>query len=141
MIITVPEENLYEQKIWPSIFNDDHKATFRLGGQNSWSEVSCDLLDLCQKLPQVKVIDACIQDESYDYRLQFKKIGKRLQKIHRWQFSKNSLKRLLARTLYQILYMRFYVNTNNDIGTPIDQTGGSALAQIQVVLQKKQYDV
>src|SRR6202030_2351934 len=31
MILLVPEENLYEQGHWPSLFNSDHKWTFRLG--------------------------------------------------------------------------------------------------------------
>ncbi|MBK8741304.1 MAG: class I SAM-dependent methyltransferase [Betaproteobacteria bacterium] len=31
LILVVPDEDLYEQGIWPSIFNRDHKATFRLG--------------------------------------------------------------------------------------------------------------
>lgn len=35
MIITVPHEDLYEQRIWPSIFNSDHKATFRLNQADS----------------------------------------------------------------------------------------------------------
>ena len=30
MVIVVPDEDLYEQGAWPSLFNRDHSATFRL---------------------------------------------------------------------------------------------------------------
>src|SRR5207248_8033308 len=37
LIVVVPHEDLYEQGIWPSIFNLDHKATFRLDKEETWS--------------------------------------------------------------------------------------------------------
>ncbi len=43
LILIVPDEDLYEQGCWPSVFNDDHKATFRLRGRSNWSPVSVDL--------------------------------------------------------------------------------------------------
>ena len=46
MVTVVPHEDLYEQKVWPSIFNLDHKATFRLKRKSSWSPVSYDIYDL-----------------------------------------------------------------------------------------------
>src|SRR5579859_7890608 len=42
-VLVVPHEDLYEQGFWPSIFNRDHKATFRLDGSSSWSPVSFDI--------------------------------------------------------------------------------------------------
>ena len=84
MIITVPHEDLYEQKIWPSIFNDDHKATFRLNQVGSWSKVSYDLTEISKSLVNVKIIDVCIQDEGYDYNLQYKKIPLKFKRIYRW---------------------------------------------------------
>ena len=39
LVLVVPHEDLYEQGFWPSIFNPDHKATFRLDGTASWSPV------------------------------------------------------------------------------------------------------
>lgn len=137
MVITVPHEDLYEQKIWPSIFNKDHKATFRLKQKNSWSSVSYDLYEICHTLPDVFIIDAQIQDTNYDYGLQYKNFSKKLRKIHRWQFSKNKVKRLLGKKIYQWLHNKHYLNNTQNIGIPIDQTGGNVLAQIQIVLQKK----
>ena len=71
MITVVPHEDLYEQFTWPSIFNHDHKATFRLGGSDSWSPVSIDILAACQNLPDAEVIEHRIYDENYDYDLLF----------------------------------------------------------------------
>lgn len=136
MVITVPHEDLYEQKIWPSIFNQDHKASFRLNQKNSWSNVSYDLHELCSNLPDVNIMDESIQDNYYDYHLQYKKFAKKFRKIQRWQFSKNKAKRFIGKVIYQILYKRYYLNNTQDIGIPIDQTGGNALAQIQIILQK-----
>ena len=136
MVITVPHEDLYEQKIWPSIFNDDHKATFRLNQVNSWSNVSYDMKALCESLKNAIIIDGCIQDNGYDYNLQYKKISSKFKRIYRWHFSKNKVKRIFGRFIYQLLYNRYYLNGYYNSGSPIDQTGGGALAQIQVILKK-----
>ena len=46
LIVSVPDEDLYEQGQWPSAFNADHKATFTLSKRMSWSPVSINVLDL-----------------------------------------------------------------------------------------------
>ncbi|WP_200822951.1 class I SAM-dependent methyltransferase [Caballeronia catudaia] len=46
LVITVPDEDMYEQGVWPSTFNDDHKHTFTLFKRSSWSPVSVNVLDL-----------------------------------------------------------------------------------------------
>ncbi len=136
MIIVVPDEDLYEQKCWPAIFNTDHKATFRINKKNSWSCVSYDLHKLCQDLPNNYIINIQKHDLNYDYNLQYKKFTKLLRKIYKWQYSKNYVKSLLAKNTYKALYKKYYLNNSKDIGIPIDQTLGQALAQIQIVLQK-----
>lgn len=48
LVVIVPDEDLYEQGVWPSTFNGDHKATFTLWkakGQ-SWSPPSVNVVDL-----------------------------------------------------------------------------------------------
>ena len=50
LVITVPDEDLYEQGVFPSGFNRDHKWTFTLYKQRSWSERSLILLDLVREL-------------------------------------------------------------------------------------------
>lgn len=46
LIITVPDEDLYELGNWPSRFNPDHKWTFTIYKEQSWSSKSINILDL-----------------------------------------------------------------------------------------------
>ena len=57
MVITVPDEDLYEQGRFPSTFNRDHKWTFTVLKMNSWSHRSINLMDLVRALgPAAEVI-------------------------------------------------------------------------------------
>ncbi len=46
LIVTVPEEDMYEQGQFPSQFNLDHKWTFTIYKSASWSPKSINVLDL-----------------------------------------------------------------------------------------------
>ncbi len=46
LIATVPDEDLYEQGVFPSTFNRDHKWTFTIYKQKSWSERSINVVEL-----------------------------------------------------------------------------------------------
>lgn len=46
LVVTVPDEDLYEQGIFPSTFNSDHKWTFTIFKNNSWSSKSLNVLEL-----------------------------------------------------------------------------------------------
>lgn len=46
LIITVPDEDMYEQKNWPSLYNGDHKYTFTINKNESWSKKSINIFDL-----------------------------------------------------------------------------------------------
>jgi SAM-dependent methyltransferase len=70
LIFVVPDEDLYEQGVFPSRFNGDHKATFTLSKQESWSPVSINVLDLAQGLPGGSLVALRLQDHGYDRRLQ-----------------------------------------------------------------------
>ena len=50
LIVTVPDEDLYEQGIFPSTFNRDHKWTFTAFKTESWSPKSVNVLDLVRGL-------------------------------------------------------------------------------------------
>jgi len=50
LVITVPDEDLYEQGVFPSTFNRDHKWTFTIFKHASWSERSINILDLVRNL-------------------------------------------------------------------------------------------
>lgn len=46
LVVLVPDEDLYEQGVWPSTFNPDHKHTFTVCKAASWSPVSVNLTAL-----------------------------------------------------------------------------------------------
>jgi SAM-dependent methyltransferase len=50
LIVTVPDEDMYEQRTFPSTFNKDHKWTFTLFKTHSWSDKSINLLELMKEL-------------------------------------------------------------------------------------------
>ena len=67
LIIYVPDEDLYEQGCWPSQGNTDHKHTFTISKDETWSPASRNITDLIQYLPRRKVISMRIIDTNYDY--------------------------------------------------------------------------
>lgn len=50
LIVTVPDEDLYEQGVFPSTYNRDHKWTFTVNKTRSWSPRSINVLDLVAEL-------------------------------------------------------------------------------------------
>ena len=50
LVITVPDEDLYEQGVFPSTFNRDHKWPFTVLKTSSWSSRSLNILDLLRDL-------------------------------------------------------------------------------------------
>jgi SAM-dependent methyltransferase len=70
LVISVPDEDLYEQGTWPSTFNTDHKMTFTLCKKSSWSPVSVNVFNLlahfCDKAKPLSVITT---DHAYRYQL------------------------------------------------------------------------
>lgn len=52
LVVTVPDEDLYEQGVFPSTFNRDHKWSFTVFKQRSWSGRSLNLLDLLRELDE-----------------------------------------------------------------------------------------
>jgi SAM-dependent methyltransferase len=137
LVTVVPHEDLYEQGVWPSIFNYDHKATFRINKENTWSPVSYDVHSLFNSLPNAIFISAEVQDKDYDYSLSGKKLGQFSIKIYKWRGSKNKIKKFISDVLYNFLYINFWTKDKNNTGIPVDQTLNDAMAQIQIVLQKK----
>ena len=128
LILVVPDEDLYEQGIWPSIFNLDHKNTFRFAGDASWSPVSYNIQDLVCSLPNAQIISSDVHDQGYRYEL--KKDPK--MKYSRPPFVLRALKLLLNKSLlfkYENILFKYY-------GWPVDQTMRGAMAQIQIVAKK-----
>ena len=55
LIITVPDEDLYEQGKFPSTFNKDHKHTFTIYKQTSWSKKSINIIDMIKMFDNIVV--------------------------------------------------------------------------------------
>lgn len=53
VVVTVPDEDLYEQGVFPSSFNRDHKWTFTIYKTASWSVRSLNVVDLVCRLGDV----------------------------------------------------------------------------------------
>ncbi|MEP7084092.1 MAG: class I SAM-dependent methyltransferase [Betaproteobacteria bacterium] len=133
LVVVVPDEDLYEQGIWPSIFNRDHKTTFRLGGDSSWSGVSHDIRKLIDALPGCEIVSAEIQDMHYDYSLRMRHGEVRRKRPWWLRIGKSLGKRL------PLVGPRLHIRLENMAvrhGVPVDQTTREAVAQIQVVARK-----
>ena len=77
LVCLVPDEDLYEQGVFPSTFNSDHKFTFSVFKKNSWSAKSVNVVELFGKLNcnvEVKKIE--LLDATFRYGLAAS-IGKR----------------------------------------------------------------
>jgi SAM-dependent methyltransferase len=134
LFIIVPDEDLYEQGIFPSRFNPDHKWTFTISKAQSWSPVSINLLELSQSLPSSELVEIQLQDIDYDRSLlkfgeQYPiaaKVSRQLQKLYWWQRSRTNIRWHWLESKYDRINM-------------VDQTlRKDVLAQIQCVVRKRQ---
>ena len=135
LIVVVPEEDLYEQGFWPSLFNTDHKSTFRLRRPTTWSPKSQEVEELFRALPGAKLISAELYDANYDYSLKrlagsswgrflFRVNGRLNRDLKRLGLLSDGAERALDRLMFTL-------------GAPIDQLSRKALAQIQIIAQKE----
>jgi len=70
LVIVVPDEDLYEQGTFPSTFNRDHKHTFAVWKEQSWSPRSINLVDLVKVLgPSAEVIKIELLHATYRFGL------------------------------------------------------------------------
>ena len=69
MVILVPDEDLYEQGVFPSTFNADHKFTFTLYKKTTWSPRSVNVLALIAQLDGVTPLKVELLDGTYLYGL------------------------------------------------------------------------
>lgn len=133
LVLVVPDEDLYEQGYWPSIYNSDHKATFRLDKKTSWSPVSYDVRELVRTLPSAQVLHARRQDAGYNYSLH--RHADLRGKIFLWLSWKR--RGLAARLGIRSTWFDAQCDkTEYLLGRPVDQTMLGALAQIEVLAQK-----
>ena len=70
LIVTVPDEDMYEQGQFPSTWNGDHKCTFTIAKAKSWSSKSLNVLDLISALgAAAEILKLQKLDESFRYTL------------------------------------------------------------------------
>ena len=69
LVVTVPDEDLYEQGQFPSTYNYDHKWTFTIHKAESWSPVSINLSTLLAALPPHRIKRLLLCDGRFDYGL------------------------------------------------------------------------
>lgn len=68
LLIMVPDEDLYEQRLWPSVFNSDHKWTFTINKSRSWSPKSINVFDLLKSFDQyIEIKKIELLDSTYIY--------------------------------------------------------------------------
>ena len=133
LFVVVPDEDLYEQGVFPSRFNDDHKATFTISKARSWSAKSINVLDLANSLPAGKLVSLQLQDIGYDRSLT--SFGHN---------QSNLLSRIISKCqgpLGKIFGAASLPGLRRLLATyyPIDQTSSTqnAQAQIQLIVQKQ----
>ena len=140
LVIVVPDEDLYEQGIWPSIFNKDHKATFTLKTHQSWSPVSFNIENLVRDLRDAEILSVALHDAGYNYALH--------HPLKDVADAKNgrTLRRFIVRLLRSIAKrLPFAGNATGrkveelgfQVGVPVDQTMRHAVAKIQVVAKNR----
>lgn len=130
LYVIVPDEDLYEQGIFPSRFNEDHKHTFTISKKRSWSAKSINVLDLAQTLPGGEVLSLVLNDSGYD-----RSVG------YHGAASRNGLLRWLKK-MYRSLRKRDLLTRKpgferwmaRTVGW--DQLNERALAQIELIVRK-----
>ncbi len=132
MMFAVPDEDLYEQGYWPSIFNGDHKHTFTLSKMKSWSPASINIIDLVSTLTDVAEKQYFLMDNLYERDI----AGPRLINSHR------AIRLLVFKNTLSSKYP-LLANFLNGLWAilrlPIDQTlNDGVLAQIFVLVKKSQ---
>lgn len=69
LVVQIPDEDLYEQGQWPSVFNPDHKICFTIAKEKSWSPVSVNLLDLLGDFRDTaEILSLQVLDHGYRYK-------------------------------------------------------------------------
>lgn len=131
LVVIVPDEDLYEQGYFPSLFNPDHKATFTIAKRASWSPKSINLLDLANSLENGEVVSIELQDAGYDRRyLSHGRVNHTLAYLlHRIRAKAGWVLRSWGIPFYGFRLFRL-------AGLPVDQTEGDSVAQIQVAIRK-----
>jgi SAM-dependent methyltransferase len=69
VVFLVPDEDLYEQGVWPSRWNHDHKWSFTMYKAESWCPCSINIADLLRLTPGCCAVRCDVIDAGYDRAL------------------------------------------------------------------------
>jgi predicted SAM-dependent methyltransferase len=70
IVITIPDEELYEHNIWPSRFNNDHKWSFRIHRGNALHHRSLNITDLLRLVwKETEIISIQRIEDKFDWRI------------------------------------------------------------------------
>lgn len=70
LVCIIPDEDLYEQGVFPSTFNQDHKHTFTIHKKSSFTPKSINVTDMLARVPQrIEIKKIELLDSTYRYNL------------------------------------------------------------------------
>ena len=68
IITTIPDEDLYEQGVWPSTHNPDHKTSWTISKSQSWSPASINVIEfLYQFKDKIEVLKVELINGAFIY--------------------------------------------------------------------------
>ena len=68
IITTIPDEDLYEQGVFPSTFNHDHKTTWTILKEKSWSPASINVIEFLYPFRnQIEVLKIELVNGAFKY--------------------------------------------------------------------------
>jgi SAM-dependent methyltransferase len=131
LFVIVPDEDLYEQGVFPSRFSDHHKHTFTIAKKRSWSPRSINVLDLAQTLPGGMIVSLALNDIGYDRSVAYHGGASKSALLRRFRSLYRSLRKrnLCGR---KPGFERWMART---IGW--DQLYDPAVAQIELIVRKQ----
>jgi SAM-dependent methyltransferase len=135
LITVVPDEELYEQGIWPSVFNYDHKWAFTLDPRRLWGAHVIDLQALHLQLPGVALVD--VQKHEIAYRrelMQATRDNLSARNFARYRRAIAGLRRCKLGWLGLDMLAWPWLTRH---GVLVDQTRTAAMAQLQIIVQKR----
>jgi SAM-dependent methyltransferase len=68
LFVAIPDEDLYEQRVWPSVYNPDHKWSWSIDKERSHSPAHQNVNSLLKHLSGRHVLFVRTVDTGYDYQ-------------------------------------------------------------------------
>ena len=135
LITVVPDEELYEQGLWPSMFNGDHKWAFTIDAHRLWGPHVIHLQVLHEALKSAVLVD--LERHDGGYRRDLLDATKRNLSARNFARYRRALGCLRKCGLGGLGLDGLAWEWLTRRGIPIDQTSKEAMAQLQIIMQKR----